>query len=166
MVPCNKCCAFLHNPVSINWLYTVKQTLIWFSNTFSLWFSPFNTIDRANHIFLSLHSPHFNYPSSPRLCWLLYSLTQASLKNLPAMQETWFDPWVRKIPWRREWLPTPVFLPREFHRQRSLVDYNPWGHKESDTTDQLILSLCHTPSPGVLCCIIACLQGDSQGHTS
>ena len=43
------------------------------------------------------------------------------VKNVPAMQETGFDPWVRKIPWRREWLPTPVFLPGESHRQRSLV---------------------------------------------
>ena len=37
------------------------------------------------------------------------------LKNLPAMQETKFDPWVEKIPQRRERLPTPVFLPGEFH---------------------------------------------------
>ena len=45
-----------------------------------------------------------------------------------------FDPWVRKIPWRRKWQPTPVFLPGKFHGQRSLVGYNPWGCKESDTT--------------------------------
>ena len=32
-----------------------------------------------------------------------------------------------KIPWRREWLPTPLFLPGEFHGQRSLVGYSPWG---------------------------------------
>ena len=44
-----------------------------------------------------------------------------------------FYPSVRKIPWRRKWQPTPVFLPGEFHRQRSLVDSSPWGHKESDT---------------------------------
>ena len=37
----------------------------------------------------------------------------------------WFDPWVRKILWRRKWQPTPVFLPGEFHEQRSLVDYSP-----------------------------------------
>ena len=37
-----------------------------------------------------------------------------------------FDPWVGKIPWRREWLPTPLRLPGEFHRQRSLVGLNPW----------------------------------------
>ena len=46
-----------------------------------------------------------------------------------------FDPWVRKIPWRRERLPIPVFVPREFHGQRSLADYSPWGRKESDTTE-------------------------------
>ena len=40
-----------------------------------------------------------------------------------------FDPWVGKIPWRRKWQPTPVFLPGESHGQRSLVDHNPWGHK-------------------------------------
>ena len=45
-----------------------------------------------------------------------------------------FETWVRKIPWRREWLPTPVFLPEEFHGQRSLVGYSPWGRKELDLT--------------------------------
>ena len=39
------------------------------------------------------------------------------------------------IPWRREWQPTPVFLPGEFHGQRSLVDYSPWCCKESDMTE-------------------------------
>ena len=48
-----------------------------------------------------------------------------------------------KIPWRREWLPTPEFLPGEFHGQRSLVGYSSWGHKESDMTEQLTLSI-HT----------------------
>ena len=50
-----------------------------------------------------------------------------------------FDPWVRKIPWRREWQPAPVFLPGEFHGQRSLVGYSPWGCKESDMTGRLML---------------------------
>ena len=40
-----------------------------------------------------------------------------------------FDPWVRKIPWRRKWQPTPVFLPGQFHGQRSLVGCSPWGCK-------------------------------------
>ena len=46
-----------------------------------------------------------------------------------------FSPWVRKIPWRWKWQPTPVFLPGKFHRQRSLVGYSPWDRKESDTSE-------------------------------
>ena len=45
--------------------------------------------------------------------------------------------WVGKISWRRKWQPTPVFLPGKVHGQRSLGGYSPWGHKESDTTEQL-----------------------------
>ena len=45
------------------------------------------------------------------------------------------DPWVRKIPWRREWQPTPVFLPGEPHGQKNLVGYSPWSWKESDMTE-------------------------------
>ena len=40
-----------------------------------------------------------------------------------------FDPWAGKIPWRRKWQPTPVFLPRESHGQKSLKGYSPRGHK-------------------------------------
>ena len=46
-----------------------------------------------------------------------------------------FDPWVGKIPWRRAWQLTPVFLPGEFHGQRILLDSGPQGHKELDTTE-------------------------------
>ena len=46
-----------------------------------------------------------------------------------------FNPWVRKIPWRRKWQPAPVFLPGKSHGQRSLAGYSTWGCKESDTTE-------------------------------
>ena len=46
-----------------------------------------------------------------------------------------FDRWAGKIPWRRAWQPTPVFLPGESHGQRSLVGYSPWGHKELNSTE-------------------------------
>ena len=48
-----------------------------------------------------------------------------------------FDPWAQKIPWRRKRQPTLVFLPREFHGQRSLVGYSSWDHKESDMSEWL-----------------------------
>ena len=59
-----------------------------------------------------------------------------------------FDPWVRKIPWRWKWQPTPVFLPGESHEQRSLAGYSPWGCKELDITEMtehahiMIYNLC------------------------
>ena len=58
-------------------------------------------------------------------------------KNLPAMQMTWVQSLGLEFSWRREWQPTPVFSPGEFHGQRSLAGYSPWGHKESDTTEWL-----------------------------
>ena len=69
------------------------------------------------------------------------------VKNLPAMQETGFDPWVEKIPRdlfqysclknSKERLSSPVFLPEEFHGERSLVGYSAWGLKMSDTQGTL-----------------------------
>ena len=47
------------------------------------------------------------------------------------------ETWVGKIPWRREWLPIPVFFAGEPHEQRSLVGYSPWGDQELDMTHQL-----------------------------
>ena len=57
------------------------------------------------------------------------------VKSLPAIQGPGFNPWVGKIPWRKKWQHTPVFLPGESHGQRSLAGYSPWGFKESDMTD-------------------------------
>ena len=84
---------------------------------------------------------HFNpkWSQVPYVIWA--SLVAQMVKNLPAVQETVFDPWVRKIPCRREWQPTLVFLPREFHGQRNLVGYSPWDPKELDMTERLSLLL-------------------------
>ena len=68
------------------------------------------------------------------LRWWRISLQHKSLR---------FDPWVRKMPWRKEWLPTPVFLPGEFHKQTSLEGYSPWGCKEVDMTEKPALLLSH-----------------------
>ena len=57
-----------------------------------------------------------------------------------------FDPWVGKIAWRRKRQSTPVFLPGEFHGQRRLACYSPWGRKESDTTERAHThTQTHTP---------------------
>ena len=65
-----------------------------------------------------------------------------------------FDPWGGKIPWRRKWQPTPVFLPGESHGQRSLVGYSSWGHRSCGVTTlpTLLQALgASPPDEGALC---------------
>ena len=66
------------------------------------------------------------------------SLVAQMVKNLPVMWQIQAQSLERTIPWRREWLPTPVFLPGEFHGQRSLACYSP-GVTELGMTEQLTL---------------------------
>ena len=72
---------------------------------------------------------------------LLTSLVAQLVKNSPVTQvwETWVWSLGWEIPWRREWLPTPVFWPGGFHEL-----YSPWGRKDLDTTERLSLSLLPT----------------------
>ena len=84
----------------------------------------------------------------------LASLVSQMIKNLPAVQGTWVNPWIGKIPWRREWQPTSVFLPEKSLGQRSLAGYSPqrsqgvghnWGAKCTHTfssVTQSCLILC------------------------
>ena len=61
---------------------------------------------------------------------LLVHIVAQMVKNLLQCRRARFDPWVRKIPWRRKWLLAAVFLPGKLHGQRILVGYRPGGHKE------------------------------------
>ena len=81
--------------------------------------------------------------------WFMYMLIAALVvqivKNLPTMWESCVQSlgWERKG-WRKEWLPSPVFLPGEFHGQRSMVIYSPWGHKELDMIESHTHTHTHT----------------------
>ena len=75
----------------------------------------------------------FGFPSTLALT----SLVAQTIKNPPAMQEIWVWSLGGKIPWKRKWQPTPVFLPGEFHGQWSLAGYSPRDHTESDWTEWL-----------------------------
>ena len=81
------------------------------------------------------------------IAWEYYHWISARKKKKKSMLRIWlqcrscrrlgFNPWDGKVPWRMKWQPTPVFLTRESHGQRSLAGYSPGGHRESDTTEQL-----------------------------
>ena len=89
-----------------------------------------------------------------REIWQDYNLVAQMVKNLLQCRRPGFDPRVGKIPWRRVWQLTPVFLPGESHRQRSQVGHSPWGHKETDTTEQLTLPLFFFSSQVVMNLIV------------
>ena len=75
---------------------------------------------------LKVDSSHFSYFSlyNPRA---IASLVTQMVEICLQCERPGFNLWVGKTPWRREWLPSLVFLPGEFHEQRSLVAYSPWG---------------------------------------
>ena len=92
------------------------------------------------------HSAWWTAATTAPLPWA--SLVAQRLKHLPPMRETrvqslgsipGFNPWVGKIPWRRKWQPTPVFLPGD----SSLVGCSTHGRKESDTTEWLHFHFTH-----------------------
>ena len=65
------------------------------------------------------------------------------VKNLPDN----FDSWVRKIPWRRKWQPTPIFLPGKSHGQRNLGGYSPWSHKSWTQLSNLTTTTVYMSMP-------------------
>ena len=67
---------------------------------------------------------------------MVASLVVQRLKHLPAVWETWVRSLGQEDPLEKEMATTPVLLPGKFHGWRSLVGYSPWGHEESDTTEQ------------------------------
>ena len=76
---------------------------------------------------------HHGY-KDPENCDLQGPETSPKTEPISQCKRRVFSSWVGKIPWRRPWQPTPVFLSGEFHGQRSLAGYRPWGHKGSDMT--------------------------------
>ena len=90
--------------------------------------------------------PHFIYISNQRLLRLRHwqartlGIPSGTSHKEPAYQcrkykQCGFNPWVGKIPWKRAWQPTPVFLPQDSHGQRSLAGYGPWSCKSPQTHD-------------------------------
>ena len=91
----------------------------------------FLTQGKDLHLLNQLHQQADSLSLSPP------ALPLVAQKRLPAMQEAWVQSLGQEDPCRRQWQPTPAFLPGESHGQRSLAGYSPWVCKESDTTEWL-----------------------------
>ena len=122
--------------------YSSPKQLGWYPTCFVEWFSPpspffFLTQLTGSNVNLIQKQPSEIYNISP--FWASLGLRQQRV--CLQCRRLGFDPWVKKIPWRRESQPTPVFLPEEFHGQRSLAGCSPWGHKELDTSEWLTFTI-------------------------
>ena len=123
---------------------------------YSLWNSPVCSLSLLQEIFPTQGSN----PSLPHCRQILYQIGHKGSPFIPLMNliayysilfPWWlrgqsvclqwgrpgYDPWVRKIPWRRKLQPTPVLLPGKSHGRTSLVGFSPWGRKELDKTELL-----------------------------
>ena len=129
------CCEFYDSPVDRNGKVRLSACLGWLSQK----------VDRTK--------------TRTQIFWFKFSIFILPYTGLPRWfsgreSACWcrrhrFNPWVRKIPWRRKWQPTPVFLPGKSHGQRSLVGYSPWGYKESGTTEWLSIHMHLTSRSGL-----------------
>ena len=119
------------------------------THTWPTWSISKNKLLEVRNIDFGIFMLHILYKTicDPCICLEIYvkgrgaSLVTHTVKNLPTVQEIWVQFLGQEDPWRRKLKLTPVFLSGEFHGQRSLEGYSPQGHKESDTTEKLKLSL-------------------------
>ena len=105
-----------------------------------LW--PLQVRDCWQRVFIILQKSFQQYPLTVSVRWHLWlkkKKKKTTICQRRRCKRPGFNPWVGKIPWRRERQPTPEFLPGESHEQMSLVCYSPWGRKESDMTK----ATCH-----------------------
>ena len=128
---------------------------------FLVWVCPdhcrtFSTPDPTQYLFFFLVILNF-------FCFPSGCNDKESICQCRRQKKCGFDPWVRKILWRRKWQPIPVFLLGKFHVQRHLEGYSPQGHKESDTTER---AHAHThkyilTSWFTMCVSFRCTESDS-----
>ena len=113
------------NPWSGAQVSLFRGLILWLlppTTTYSAWQATVHEVTRVGHDLMQNHH-HYLFRGFPG---------GAVVKNRPqcrGRRRCGFDPWVRKIPWKKKWQPDLVFLPGKFHGQRSLVGYSPWGRR-------------------------------------
>ena len=113
--------------VVINYIFTLDNDLKWLRATKMM---TMIATAACHLLYITLGIKLLTYNFSKGFPWWL-SAKESACNAGDCLQHSSprFDPWVRKIPWRRKWQSTPVFLPGKCHWQRSLAGYSPWGRK-------------------------------------
>ena len=123
-----------------NILAWVAKSWTWLSNFHFLFCTFYGFGQLCNNMYPSLwYHTEYSYCPKNHLCpaYASSSLVADMVKNLPAMWETQVPSLGGEVSLEKGLLATPVFMPREYHGQRILAGYSPWGHEESDITEQL-----------------------------
>ena len=117
-----------------NWRYLRRPSIIYLERW--LWTSQLMSYDSITTeekvAILSEFRSSFVFMLTPGPFQLIFLTTKPTFNwGLPwwPSRRCGIDPWVREIPWRRKWQPTPVLLPGKSHEPSSLAGYSPWGHK-------------------------------------
>ena len=126
------------------WTMVYVSSLVWNGKWFSVWVARFCKNQKMvilSYIWTSDKQLIFN----PSISWTGLPRWHSGRKPACQCRRYRFSLWVGKVPWRRKWQPTPVFLPGKLHGQRSLAGYSPWGREESNMIEHK-----HTV-PGIPC---------------
>ena len=115
--------------------YELEDTWYQLSRSGLGWAQP-RTLPRC-HGFLQRHCAHWVYRFTCQSTSVWASQVRSGEEPTCQCRRHEFSPWAGKIPWRRAWQPTPVFLPGKLHEEGSLAGYSPLGRNESDTTERL-----------------------------
>ena len=113
----------LWGPIHLNKIQVQRHNYKEFQDNVSRVFNQVQDLSESRTLSMALFAP--NKPALSLIEWWYQDLTGGARGKCRRCKRCRFDPWVRKIPWRRKWQPTPVFLPGESHGQRSLAGYSP-----------------------------------------
>ena len=131
MIVCGFCMWQYEHLIIKNFVSKWSFVILFFLKAISFWLGGLNCLNWNMY----MHTHVYIYAPCIYICFWGDASGKEPACHYERCKIGGFNPWVGKIPWRREWQPTLVFLLGKSHGQRRLVGYSPWGRRESDTNE-------------------------------